>query len=107
MTWNVEPLQERFARQDRSAEREVRQLRKKAETNDAYKSRHDRLIGAQQVFIILTTTAALSSRAALVAELQSMREREPVQTTGTFDTGRVKFGWNEALDALLKEFRQQ
>lgn len=106
MKWNVEQLQMRFSFLEPDVDRDIRQLRKKTTTNHPYKGFHDRQIGAQQVFIIMTTTAALASRDALVAELQSMRDAGPVQTTGAFDASKVKLGWNEALDALLKEFRQ-
>lgn len=107
MTWNLKQLQERFATQDRTADREIPVLRKKAAKNNTYKGFHDRQIGAQQVFNILTSTAALTNRSAFIAKLQSMRESEPVQTTGAFDAEKVKLGWNETLDALLDEFSKQ
>jgi hypothetical protein len=104
MTWNVTQLQERFARRDRTLESEIPQLRKKASQNDSYKRIHDRQIGVHQVFIILSASAALASREALVAALLTMRKDGPFQTTGAFDERNVKPGWDEALDTLLSEF---
>jgi hypothetical protein len=104
MTWNVTQLQDRFARRDRALETEIPQLHKKASQNDSYKRIHDRQLGAHQVFIILSTSAALSSQEALLTALRTMRKDGPVQVTGAFDARNVKPGWDEALDALLLEF---
>lgn len=107
MNWNVTQLQERFSRRDRTLESELPLLRKKASQNDSYKRFHDRQIGAHQVYIMLSTSAALYSREALIAALMTMRKDGPFQTTGAFDERNVKPGWDEALDMLLIEFSRQ
>lgn len=104
MIWNVTQLQERFSRRDQTLDNDFPQLRRKASQNDSYKRIHDRQLGEHQVFIILATSASLSSRDAFVSTLRTMRESGPVQVTGAFDARNVKHGWDETLDSLLSEF---
>lgn len=106
MSWNEQELRERFAFRENDAERQIRQLRKKAETKDAYKSLHDRQIGAHEVFIVLKTSAALTSWIDFLAELKSMKTAMPTSPTGAFDVKEAKRGRDETLDALLIEFGQ-